>query len=305
MATTAIVLSGGGNKGPIQVGALQSLLEHGIRPDFFVGTSAGSLNSGFMAAYGPTLEAIPYLADAWRSATQQTVYPGNPLTIAWRVLKGEDSIFTSDGMRRLIETHLPEGVTRFGQLQCPCFITAVDLQSRKLYLFGEDPDGPLVEALMASSVVPVFHPPVLYHGLQLVDGGVVTVTPAGVAMDKGAKVIYAVNVSGGTEPLPPVHGALKVFSRTLDTFMSQSLFEDLAAAAEEPTVELHHIHIPTFNEIAFNDFSKTEEMIAEGKRVTDAYLAHPQPSLVESPRGVDELRHTVPGAREYTPRAWR
>jgi hypothetical protein len=114
-----------------------------------------------------------------------------------------------------------------------------------------------------------------------------------------------VNVSGGTEPLPPVHGALKIFSRTLDTFMSQSLFEDLEAAAEEPTVELHHIHIPTFNGIAFNDFSKTDAMIAEGKRATDAYLEHPQPSFVGPARAADEPLHVVPGAREYTPRAWR
>ncbi len=51
--TTAFVLSGGGIRGPLQVGALRSLLEHGINPDFFVGTSAGSINSAFMAARGP------------------------------------------------------------------------------------------------------------------------------------------------------------------------------------------------------------------------------------------------------------
>jgi len=305
MPTTAIVLSGGGNKGPIQVGALQSLLEHSIRPDFLVGTSAGSLNSGFMAAHGPTLPAIPRLAEAWRSATRETVYPGNPLTVAWRVLKGQDIIFPSDGLRRLIVTHLPAGVTHFGQLKCPCFVTAVDLQSRRLYLFGEDPGAPLVEALMASSVVPAFHPPVMYHGLQLVDGGVVTVTPVGVAMEKGAKRIFAVNVHMGTEPLPPAHGVLKIFSRTLDTFTAQSLFQDLEAAAADPTVELHYIHIPAFSGIAFDDFSQTDAMIAEGKRATDAYLEHPQPSYVAPARAADEPLHRVPGAREYVPRRWR
>ena len=41
----AFVLSGGGNRGPLEVGALQVLLKHGIDPDMLVGTSAGAVNA--------------------------------------------------------------------------------------------------------------------------------------------------------------------------------------------------------------------------------------------------------------------
>ena len=98
--TTAFVLSGGGNRGPLQVGALAALLERGIVPDMMVGTSAGSLNSGFMAAKGPELATIPLLMDAWRSATGEVVYPGNVFTIAGRLIDGQDGLFPTEGMRQ-------------------------------------------------------------------------------------------------------------------------------------------------------------------------------------------------------------
>lgn len=302
---TAFVLSGGGNRGPLEVGALRSLLEHGIRPDFMVGTSAGSLNASFMAAHGPELSNIPRLAAAWHSATAKTVYPGNVLTCAWRVLRGTDSLFPSDGVRRLISENMPPGVTTFGQLKCPCYVTAADLRSGRLYLFGEDPVGPLVDGVLASSSVPVVHPPVMYHDLELVDGGVITSTPAGVAMDEGATVIYAVNVGRGEGPLPPVHGVFNIFTRTLDTFIVQSLFEDLRRAVADPAIELHHIQITAFGGLAFNDFTRVDEMIAAGQAATDAYLASPQPRVV-APRGVPPAPgRVVPGAREYIPAGMR
>lgn len=42
----AFVLSGAGNRGPLEVGALRALLEQGIVPDLMVGTSAGAINAG-------------------------------------------------------------------------------------------------------------------------------------------------------------------------------------------------------------------------------------------------------------------
>ena len=50
--TTAFVLSGGGIRGRCRWARSLALLERGIVPDMMVGTSAGSLNSGFMAAQG-------------------------------------------------------------------------------------------------------------------------------------------------------------------------------------------------------------------------------------------------------------
>ena len=244
--TTAFVLSGGGNRGPLQVGALAALLERGIVPDMMVGTSAGSLNSGFMAAKGPVLATIPELMDAWRSATGKVVYPGNIFTIAGRLIDGQDGLFPTEGMRQLIRDNLPPGVTTFGQLKIPCYLTAVDLRSKRLFLFGEDPESSVLDGMMASSVIPILQPPLDYHGLQLVDGGVLAEVPCSVAMDKGATKIYAINVGSGEEVQEPAHGIFKILMRTLESWLMQSFFLDLQRGGRGPgdRAASHPHHVP-------------------------------------------------------------
>jgi NTE family protein len=300
--STAIVMSGGGIRGPLQVGALQSLLEHGIKPDMLAGTSAGSLNAGFMAAMGAELSTIPHLQDAWRSATKDKVYPGRLLSVLARVLDGAEGFFPGDGMRKLIEQKLPEGITTFGQCKLPCYLTAVDLRSARLFLFGEDPSAKLVDGMMASSLIPVLQPPLYYHDLQLVDGGLLAEVPCSVVMDKGATVIYAINVGRGEEIKPPAKGIFEIFMRTLDTMVAESIFVDLKRAENDPKVDLHHIHISELADLPFDDFNHIDEMFEVGKRVADAYLDNPQPRAIAPPaeRAAVPLQ-TVPGARQYIP----
>lgn len=298
----AVVLSGGGIRGPLQVGALESLLQHGVQPDMFVGTSAGALNSGMMAAHGPTLDTISILKDAWRSATRDVVYPGNIFTIAGRLVQGDDGLFPIEGMRRLVENHLPPGVRTFGQLQKECYLTAVDLISRKLFVFGDFPQGPLVEGMMASSVIPVLQPPILYASKQLVDGGVLAEVPCSVAMDRGAQVIYAVNLGAGEAPGEPVKGMFNIFMRTVQTWLVQTLYEDLRRAEADAAIELHHVEISAFANLEFNDFDHIEEQFVAGKETMDVYLSSPQPRDVFMPEsyGTPQLEE-VGGMREFIP----
>ena len=82
----ALVLSGGGFKGAFQVGALQYLLENGIRHndgtvvinpkfDFIAGVSVGALNGSFMA-----MEDFEGLKKLWNDVET----------------KGSSQIYTSD-----------------------------------------------------------------------------------------------------------------------------------------------------------------------------------------------------------------
>ncbi len=296
----AVVLSGGGIRGPLQVGALESLLEHGIQPDMFVGTSAGSLNSGFLAAHGPILDSIRYLKDAWRSATRDVVYPGNIFTIAGRLVSGDDGLFPTDGMRRLIQSHLPPDVRTFGQLKAECYLSAVDLISRKLFVFGDFPEAPLIEGMMASSVIPVLQPPLMYASKQLVDGGVLAEVPCSIAMDRGAQVIYAVNLGAGEEPGAPVKGLFNIFMRTVETWLVQTLYTDLRRARMDPAIELHHIQICAFADLPFNDFDHIEEQFEAGKQTMDLYLSAPQPRDVFMPESAEMPQlEEVGGMREF------
>lgn len=47
---TAFVLAGSGSLGAVEVGMLHALTEHGVRPDFLVGASAGAINGAHFAS---------------------------------------------------------------------------------------------------------------------------------------------------------------------------------------------------------------------------------------------------------------
>src|SRR3989304_5148079 len=87
-AVIAFVLSGGGVRGAVQCGALVALTERDIVPHLVTGTSAGALNG---AAYClmPGLTGLGHLATIWRMTKRDDIWPGHPLSWAWRIIAGE------------------------------------------------------------------------------------------------------------------------------------------------------------------------------------------------------------------------
>jgi NTE family protein len=303
----AFVLSGAGARGPLQVGALQALLEAEIRPDFLVGTSAGAVNASYVASRGLNTEALAVMHSQWKKVKVGTIYPGGVIGAAFRLLRNSQSLYPNDGLRRMIREGLPEGVTTFGNLQLPLYVTSVDILSGRLFLFGEDPRAPIEDAVLASSSIPAIHPPVEYHGLQLVDGGVLANVAASVAMDKGATQVYALNAghAGEVASERDIKGVVNVLNQTLTTMMAQSLMEDLARAEAETSIDLHHVVLRPDRPVPFGDFSRADELALTGYETTKAYLAAPRPRTVlpREPEQLD-LGEVVPGARQYIPSYW-
>jgi NTE family protein len=302
----AIVMSGAGARGPLQVGALGALLEAGIRPNFIVGTSAGAINAVLVAARGLTEASLAEIQEQWKHVSASAVYPGSLWKMAWRVLRGEDSLYPNDGMRKLIHAGLPEGVETFGDLSLPLYVTAVDLISSRLFLFGEDGRVPLEAAVLASSAIPGLHPPVMYHGLQLVDGGVLANAAASVAMDKGATQVWTLTAGYGGETQGVAKGVVEVLNNTVTTMMAQSLLEDLARAQSDDTIDLHHLVLRPTQPVGFRDFGQVDSLVAAGYDMAKAYLAAPRPHVV-APRKTrrTDLGEIAPGVREFIPSYWQ
>jgi NTE family protein len=302
----AFVMSGAGARGPLQVGALQALMEAEILPDFVVGTSAGAVNASYVASRGLNADALAAMHAQWKKVKFSQVYPGGLVGAAWRLLRNSQSLYPNDGLRRLIVSGMAEGVKTFGDLKMPLYVTTVDIMSGRLFLFGEDGRAPIVDAVLASSSIPGIHPPVSYHGLQLVDGGVLANVPASVAMDKGALQIYALNASSfAGERVGEVKGVVNVLNQTLTTMMAQSLFEDLVRADAATSIDLHHIVLRPAEPLPSGDFSHADALALTGYETTKAYLAAPRPRTVV-PRDARQrdLGEIVPGAREFTPWYW-
>jgi NTE family protein len=299
----AFVLSGAGNRGPLEVGALRALLQQGIVPDLLVGTSAGAINASYLAAWGATVEATHEMEKMWTGVDADLVYPENIVEIVWRIKTKSNSIFTSGGMRRILTRAFPPNVTRFGDLKIKLYTTATDLRTSRLVLFGDDPKAPLVDAVLASAAIPAIHPPVTYQNLQLVDGGVVANVAASVAMDRGATVVYVINAGYGGEKLEPAQGVVEVLGGTLNTMMSQSLLVDIDRARRDTKIDLHHIVVAGFRDLSFRDFSKTQEMVQFGYDKAKSYLAAPSPAApLPPPAAAAAPPEPLPeGVTEYIP----
>ena len=99
----ALVLSGGGNLGVVQVPFLQELLDLDVHPDLIVGASVGSLNGAFLAFHPDNLSG---LAELWLSLRDQRLWSRNLLEIGRSLLFREMSLYRNDFLRRLIEPHV-------------------------------------------------------------------------------------------------------------------------------------------------------------------------------------------------------
>jgi NTE family protein len=290
----AFVLSGGGNRGAIQAGALLALFERNIRPDLIVGTSVGALNGVALAAT-PTLEGAQAIAERWRKVRRSDIFPGNPFTVGWRLLMGRGSLHGREGFARLLQTLLPAGTERFADLRIPCIVTATELNSGRLRILGSNPQESLADAIMASTAIPPFFPPYRYGDEWLVDGAVVANLPLAQAISRGARNIYALNI---------VDEAAKDSALSLGQTMSFALSamisrqdeqeRQLIALGRRRGITIHDIRLPVDRLLAYNDFSNSAALIDAGHRTAAAYLdAHIAPPPARYAWLVTRLLETV------------
>lgn len=179
----ALVLSGGGSKGALQVGLHRALCELGVRPDLVVGASVGALNGALIAAgVGPRR-----LAEGWDRTSRSSVFRPD-WSVLWR-WRSVQSLFSGPHFGRFIDDRLP-GRT-FEELEIPLHVVATHLRSGEACRLSE---GDLGEAIRASCAVPGLLPPVELHGgVPHVDGSLGDNLPVAMAKELGAGRVLAMN----------------------------------------------------------------------------------------------------------------
>jgi len=203
VARVVAVFGGGGAKSLACGGAWRALTEAGLTPSHLVGTSMGAVIAAACAS-GATYHEVVIAA---RSLSQRDVARVDPLAL----VKGAfaSHLLKPAGLRRAIERLVP--ATRFEQLRIPLTVTATDLDSGELVLFGPHPGGEvgLHDALYASCALPLYFPPAVINGRRLADGGLRAVLALDVARSTPADLVVAVHVGPGfDEPAPPPSTAL-------------------------------------------------------------------------------------------------
>jgi NTE family protein len=191
------VFGGGGAKAVAHVGAHRALVEAGLAPFHYVATSFGAVMAAALAA-GTSDAAL----------TAQLLAParGNIAAIdPIAILKGvfADHLLKPEPLRALIAELVP--ATRFDQLKIPLTVTATDLDSGALVLFGAGHDAttPLHDVLYASCALPVYFPAAVLGGRRLADGGLRAMLPLETARTIPADLVVAVHTGPGFDDLPP------------------------------------------------------------------------------------------------------
>ena len=261
---TAFVLAGGGSFGAIQVGMLQSLAAHGITADMVVGSSVGALNGAFYAG-DPTVKGTARLSAIWRGLKRQDVFPltlRSMLAFMWR----RDFLIPHDGVRKLIEDHIP--FRRLEQAPLPVHIVTTDIITGDSVVLSE---GSTSDAIVASTAIPGAFSPIRYKNHYLADGAISSNTPVGVAVAKGARrlIVLPTGHACANDALPV--GALANALHALTLLIARQLVSEL----ENLGPHIEYYVVPPLCPLVGSpyDFSRTAEHIDRAARTTDAWLA--------------------------------
>jgi NTE family protein len=277
-AKTAFVFAGGGSFGAIQVGMLHSLAAHGIAADMVVGSSVGALNGAFYAG-DPTLKGVERLQVIWRGLTRQDVFPMSwrtVLSFLWR----RDFLIPHDGIRKLIEDHIPYRNLQDAKL--PLHIVTTDIVSGDSVVLSE---GPIAEAIVASTAIPGAFAPVHYRDHYLADGAISSNTPIQVAVKKGARRLIILPTGHACATQAPPVGAVANAMHALTLLIARQLVSELESLGPE----IEYFVVPPLCPLVGSpyDFSRTSDHIERAIRTTDAWLAQHD---LQQGRIPDEMR---------------
>ncbi|WJR78011.1 patatin-like phospholipase family protein [Bradyrhizobium sp. NP1] len=261
---TAFVLAGGGSFGAIQVGMLHSLAKHGIGADMVVGSSVGAINGAFYAGT-PTLKGVLRLEQIWKALHRRDVFP-----VTWRTLLGflwrRDFLITHDGIRKLIDDHIP--YRNLEDAKLPVHIVTTDIITGDSVVFS---DGSVADAIVASTSIPGAFSPIHYRDHFLADGAVSSNTPVRIAVREGATrlIVLPTGYACATDA-PPV-GAVANALHALTLLIARQLVSELENL--DPAIEYYVV--PPLCPLVGSpyDFSRTADHIERAKAATDAWIA--------------------------------
>lgn len=168
-----LILTGGGNRRAIQAGALRALFETGI-PACSHRRGLGWAINGAYLAFHPSEAGVTDLVNIWRNLDGRELFgTRHAQARTWLALiSGRPAAFTNRGLRRLLASELPG--RRFADTTVPLAVTATHLETGTGRVITQ---GNVVDAVLASSALPGFLPPVTVEGELLVDGAVADPMP--------------------------------------------------------------------------------------------------------------------------------
>lgn len=276
-----LALGGGAARGLAHIGVLKALEEAEVPVEIITGTSMGAI-IGAMYAVNPRVKPLQerileYLqSDAFRKARLDFVVErkdkvdGEGIFYRFSQLARKKIFFTlamtmvsfvsQETRDKSLEFLLPD--IDIEETKLPFAAIALDLNSGNEVVIDS---GSLRTAIAATSALPGILPPVEHNGMQLVDGGWIDAVPVSPAKGLGADIVIAVDVGCDLGKVEEMGSGLDIVFRA-----------DAAARNALSNLQLQHADLVICPSVGINhwaDFSRAEEIIAEGRQATFNHLA--------------------------------
>jgi NTE family protein len=232
-----LALAGGFARGIAHIGVLRAFRDAGVPIDCIAGTSVGALiGAGFCA--GVPCEKMQEIGQA----TNFTDF--GRWTPSWLGLA------TNQRMEKYLARMTD--ATTFEELKIPLTISATDINAGVTIYYSS---GLIAPPLRASCAYPGLFVPIQYEGRTLVDGFLTSPVPVEGALLLGADIVIAVYLEAGGIENPRT--AVDVISRSFNIIQKHAdiSWRQQADVIIEPDVK----------SFAWDDFTKTPELIAEGE----------------------------------------
>lgn len=172
----ALCLSGGGTRGFVHLGVVKAFEEYGLKFDYIVGTSAGSLVGAFVAA-GMKYEEMLKLAQSLEMKDIRT-----------NVIPFKSS--KTDGLQKVLIDNL--GDIDITDLNTPFSAVCTDLITTKECVVTK---GSLAKAVAGSCCLPYVFYPVEFEDKIFVDGGLHNTIPADIPKLFDCDYVISVDVN--------------------------------------------------------------------------------------------------------------
>lgn len=248
---------------------LKALLERGITPTLVVGTSVGAMNGAAIAG-DPSLGTVDSLREEWLSIDTERIFGGSIFSGAANLIRTRTHLHSNRALRVFLEDVLP--ASTFEDLKVPFQCVAASIERAEERWFFE---GPLVEAILASTAVPGVLPPVEINGEHFIDGGIVNSIPLSRAVELGARTIYVLQVgrieTALVAPTTPLQVALVAF----EIARRHRFARDLAAIPKG--VDVHVLptgesKAPSLSQLRYRDFRALARRMDSAYKATSDYL---------------------------------
>ncbi|HPG40040.1 MAG TPA: patatin-like phospholipase family protein [bacterium] len=275
----SVALGGGGARGLAHIGALRVLQNEGIPVAQLVGVSMGAIVGGAYAQLGD-IDAVEkkfrMLMESGEYKANGMLYTGiNKVASGWfehiachireqtviNVANFKESVFPSQRLYKILEMVLRD--EKIEHTGIPFAIVATDLYQGRDVIIDS---GPMIEAVMASSSLPGYFPPVKVGEKLLIDGAFtfpVPIEPAKARMP-GRKVV-AIDVSDTMPANPVLEYSIDIVLQSYN--ITARRYHDLQVKNADVLIE------PNVGHYHWSEFDKIDYFIQEGEKATLKKLA--------------------------------